>query len=105
MDDDAGSEACVDTTEKMESPTVESPTRHFAEGFADRTPHSQAGPPQKGRSDVSHLNQMEGDAGSEAYVDAINGQSNHGVADAALCQGLCGQHTIFTSRPTAKGKE
>jgi len=41
---------------KMESPTVESPTRHFAEGFADRMPHSQAGPPQKGRSDVSHLN-------------------------------------------------
>ena len=38
------------------SPTVVSPTQHFAKGFADRTLHSQAGPPQKGRSDVSHLN-------------------------------------------------
>ena len=52
------------------SPTVVSPTQHFAKGFADSTPYSQAGPLQKGSSDVSHWNRMEGDAGSEAYVDA-----------------------------------
>ena len=37
------------------SPTVVSPTQHFAKGFADSTPYSQAGPPQKGRSNVSPL--------------------------------------------------
>jgi hypothetical protein len=55
------------------APTVESPTRHFSKGFADSTPYSQAGPPQKGRSDVSHLDQMEDDdTGDDAYtMDAI----------------------------------
>jgi hypothetical protein len=47
------------------SPTVVSPTQHFAKGFADSTPYSQAGPPPKGRSDVSHLDRMEG------YVDSL----------------------------------
>jgi hypothetical protein len=55
MEGDADSEAYVDAIENMDSPTVESPTQHFAMGFADGTPYSQAGPPQKGRSDVSHL--------------------------------------------------
>jgi hypothetical protein len=45
------------------SPTVVSPTQHFAKGFADSTPYSQAGPPQRGRSNVSHLDRMDDDAG------------------------------------------
>jgi hypothetical protein len=56
MEGDAGSEAYVDAIEIMDSPTMVSPTLHFAKGFADSTPYSQAGPLQKGRSDVSHLN-------------------------------------------------
>ena len=73
------------------SPTVVSPTQHFAKGFADSMPYSQAGPPQRGRSNVSHLDRMDDDAGSEVCVDTTekNGESDRGVADAALCQGLC----------------
>jgi hypothetical protein len=47
--------------EIMDGLTMVLPTLHFAKGFADSTPYSQAGPLQKGRSDVSHLNRMEGD--------------------------------------------
>jgi hypothetical protein len=46
------------------SPTVVSPTQHFAKGFADSTPYSQAGPPQRGRSTVIWIEWMMMRAGS-----------------------------------------
>jgi hypothetical protein len=66
--DDLGA-AYMDEIGSIASPTVESPTQHFSKGFADSTPYSEAGPREKGRSDVSHMDRIDDARGS--YLDSL----------------------------------
>jgi hypothetical protein len=116
--DDTG-DVYLDATGSTTSPTVESPTQHFSKGFADSTPYSEAGPPEKGRNDFSHIDRIDDVAGGSC-VDSLKstatartgsfskGYSKTATGTASLGKGYLETMGSTTSAPidwsSAKGK-